>query len=201
VNIVANGTMTIDGSSLDASSTLVSIGGAETDGHFDVTGGAADDTLFGGQRSDVLVGGAGDDTLFGARGADILEGGAGADEYGLARPGGRGVNYDTFIAFDFQVDSIAVAFEVDAINVNVEEGELNVSSFEADLAAAVGNNQMGANNAVLFTPDEGDLAGRIFLIIDQNGNSGYQAGKDHVVELSDAEHLNALGTEDFVPAI
>lgn len=200
-NVAANSTLTIDGSALDASSVLVAICGAEMDGHFDLTGGAAGDTLFGGQKSDVLTGGAGDDRLFGAKGADVLEGGAGADEYGLARPG-AGSKFDTFIGFDAQnADTIAVAFDVDAVDATVNGGALSDASFDADLAAAIGNNQMAANHAVLFTPDAGDLAGRVFLIIDQNGNSGYQAGKDHVVELDSAEHLGALGAEDFVPAM
>jgi Ca2+-binding RTX toxin-like protein len=199
-NVAANSTMKIDGSALDASSTLVSIGGAESDGHFEITGGAAADTLFGGQKSDVLTGGGGDDTLFGAKGADVLEGGGGADEYGLARPG-SGSKFDTFIGFDAQVDTIAVAFGVDGVDATVNGGELNDASFEADLAAEIGNGQMAAHHAVLFVPDEGNLAGRVFLIIDQNGNSGYQAGKDHVVELDGAEHLGALGVEDFVPAM
>jgi Ca2+-binding RTX toxin-like protein len=200
-NIGRNETLTIDGSALDASSVLTSISLAELDGHLDVTGGAADDTLFGGQKSDVLTGGAGDDTLFGAKGADVLEGGAGADEYGLARPG-SGSKYDTFIGFDAQnADTIAVAFGVDGVDATVNGGELNDASFDADLAAAIGNGQMAAHHAVLFAPDDGDLAGRLFLIIDQNGNSGYQAGKDHVVELDSAEHLGALGVEDFVPAM
>jgi Ca2+-binding RTX toxin-like protein len=201
VNVAASSTMTIDGSALDASSTLVAIGGAETDGHFEMTGGAADDTLFGGQKSDVLIGGAGDDTLFGARGADVLQGGAGADEYGLARPG-SGSKFDTFIGFDAQnVDTIAVAFGVDGVDATVNGGELNDASFESDLAAAIGNGQMVAHHAVLFVPDEGDFAGSVFLIIDQNGNPGYEAGKDHVVKLDNAEHLGALDVDDFVPAM
>lgn len=201
-NVSRNETLTIDGSALDASSVLVSISGSEMDGHVDVTGGAAGDTLFGGQKSDVLTGGAGDDRLFGAKGADVLEGGAGDDEYGLARPGGAGSSHDTFIGFDAQAtDTIAVAIDVDDVDDEVNGGALSEASFDADLAAAIGNNQMGAHHAVLFTPDEGDLAGSVFLIIDQNGNSGYQVGKDHVVELVGAQHLNALGEEDFVPAM
>ena len=201
VNVGAGQTLVIDGSALNASSALISLSFAELDGHVEVTGGAADDQLFGGQKSDVLTGGAGDDTLFGAKGADVLEGGTGADEYGLARPG-SGSKFDTFIGFDAQdTDTIAVAFGVDGVDATVNGGELNNGSFEADLSAAIGNGQMAAHHAVLFVPDEGDLAGRIFLVIDQNGNSGYQAGKDHVVELESAEHLGALGVEDFVQSM
>jgi Ca2+-binding RTX toxin-like protein len=200
-NIGRNKTLVIDGSSLDASSVLIANCGGELDGSLDITGGAANDTLFGGQKADELTGGAGNDVLFGAKGADILKGGTGADEYGLARPGGSGANHDTFIGFDFQVDTIAVAFGVTGVDAQVNGGSLSGASFDADLAAAIGNNQMDAHHAVLFTPDAGDLAGHIFLVIDQNGNSGYQAGKDHVVELQNAQHLNDLGEEDFVPAM
>ena len=47
-------------------------------------------------------------------------------------------------------------------------------------------------------PGSGDLAGHVFLIIGQNANPGYQAGKDHVVELVNPTHLGGLDPTDFI---
>jgi hypothetical protein len=38
--------------------------------------------------------------------------------------------------------------------------------------------------AVLFKADAGDLAGKLFLIVDENGTAGYQAGQDYVIEMT-----------------
>lgn len=60
-------------------SRLTFNGSAETNGAFDVTGGAGADSITGGAGADVLRGGAGNDTLVGNAGNDVLEGGDGVD--------------------------------------------------------------------------------------------------------------------------
>ncbi|HZF96318.1 MAG TPA: M10 family metallopeptidase C-terminal domain-containing protein, partial [Allosphingosinicella sp.] len=62
----------VDGSGLGASESLSFDGSAETNGRFELTGGAAADTL---------RGGAGDDRIDGGAGADAMNGGAGNDIY------------------------------------------------------------------------------------------------------------------------
>jgi hypothetical protein len=42
---------------------------------------------------------------------------------------------------------------------------------------------LGAGRAGLFTPTAGDLAGTLFLVVDANGEAGYQAGEDFVFAL------------------
>ena len=57
--------------------------------------------------------------------------------------------------------------------------------------------QLHAGDAVLFTPDSGNLAGHTFLVIDFNGVAGYQAGADLVIQLESATHLNNLSIGNF----
>jgi len=53
-------------------------------------------------------------------------------------------------------------------------GTLSTASMTADLEGAV--TALGANQAVMFTANAGDLNGHTFLIVDANGTTGYQAG-------------------------
>ena len=39
---------------------------------------------------------------------------------------------------------------------------------------------------MLYSPDAGDLAGTLFLVVDGNGEAGYQAGEDFVFALPGA---------------
>lgn len=71
-NVGAGQTLTINTNGLTASETLRFNGSAETDGAFNVYGGAGGDTI---------VGGAGADTIYGNGGADSLTGGAGNDTF------------------------------------------------------------------------------------------------------------------------
>jgi hypothetical protein len=41
------------------------------------------------------------------------------------------------------------------------------------------------------------LKGHVFLIVDENGHAGYQAGQDYVFELKNAVDLNHLATTNF----
>ena len=42
---------------------------------------------------------------------------------------------------------------------------------------------LGAGQAALFTANAGTLSGHVFAVIDVNGQAGYQAGQDLVIEL------------------
>jgi len=71
--------LTVDGSALTGTNSLVLNGAAETSGFLNVLGGAGGDSLTGGGGHDILTGGAGNDTLTGNDGNDSLDGGAGND--------------------------------------------------------------------------------------------------------------------------
>ena len=62
------------------------------------------------------------------------------------------------------------------------QGSLSTASFDADLAAGM-SGMLGAGQAALFTANAGTLSGRVFAVIDVNGEAGYQSGQDLVIEL------------------
>jgi hypothetical protein len=80
----------------------------------------------------------------------------------------------------------------------VGSGRLSTGNFDSQLANAIGADELIGSHAVVFKPDDGNLAGHIFVIVDRNGTPGYQAGADHVFELVDPMHLGALSTANFI---
>jgi Ca2+-binding RTX toxin-like protein len=71
-NVAAGETLAVWGLKLASNETMSFNGGAETDGRFD---------LYGGAGNDVLTGGAGNDMIYGALRGDTLTGGAGNDTF------------------------------------------------------------------------------------------------------------------------
>ncbi len=62
----------------------------------------------------------------------------------------------------------------------------------------MGIGQLAAGHAVLFTPTSGDDAGHTFLIVDVNGDAGYQGGEDFVIDLHAAKHIGDIAIGDFI---
>jgi Ca2+-binding RTX toxin-like protein len=56
---------------------------------FEITAGAGDDRLYGGDLNDILIGNGGDDLLVGGGGVDILNGGGGFDRASISLSGGN----------------------------------------------------------------------------------------------------------------
>jgi VCBS repeat-containing protein len=71
-NVAAGGTLTVSGTLLTATETMVVDGSRETDGFLRLFGGAANDTLIGGANADLIQGGIGGDEIHGGGGADIF---------------------------------------------------------------------------------------------------------------------------------
>ena len=74
-NVASGATLTINAAALGAADTLTFNGAAENDGHFDIIGGAGDDTVTGGAQSDSF------DLTHG--GGDTAHGGGGNDTFTL----------------------------------------------------------------------------------------------------------------------
>lgn len=190
-DVAAGQRLVVEGITLAAGEVLYFDGRAETDGYFQVFGGAANDILFGGAGDDHLLGGAGNDVLDGGNGADRLRGGAGGDTI----TGGAGNDlfvyvaanessstlFDTLIGFDPSGDTIDLPGAVTGWTGNINGGHLTASNFDTLLAAAV-NAALQPNSAVLFTPNSGDYNGRMFAVIDANGDGDYTANLDFVIE-------------------
>jgi Ca2+-binding RTX toxin-like protein len=188
---VAHGqTLTVDGSGLGSGDSLVFHGNAESDGSFVLMGGAGNDTLVGGARGDTLDGGAG---------ADRLVGGSGADHFVYASASeSTGPGFDTIVGFDSRHDQIDLPGSVTGIDAAITTGQLTVANFNANLATAVNASDLAANHAVLFTASSGAYHGQTFLIVDMNGQAGYQAGADLVIHLASPTDLAHLGVGDFI---
>jgi hypothetical protein len=184
-NVAPGHSLTINGGPLGAGDSLDFNGSAETDGRF---------VLQGGQGADHFTGGAGNDILYGWEGADRLEGGGGADRflYGGASDS-TGAHYDTIVDFHFGEDVIDLPVTVTGLDQAVSHGSLSTASFDADLSAALGASALGAGHAILFTPDQGELSGQTFLVVDANGQAGYQAGEDYVIHLASAPPADLSG--------
>lgn len=166
-------------------------------------GGSGDDKIIGNRDANILTGNAGNDILHGREGADILNGGAGADYLTgglgadtyiyLQASDSTSVNFDTIRTLS-RIDKVQTWFQVTGVDHEVH-GALNSASFDSDLAAATGS--LEANHAEIFHATSGTDAGDYFLVIDANGQAGYQAGSDLVIKI-DHGHLHHLSVSDFV---
>jgi Ca2+-binding RTX toxin-like protein len=163
-------------------------------------GSANADMLTGDSRRNILSGRGGNDILNGGGGRDTLIGGAGADRYVLEDvTDSTGRRFDKIVGFDGAEDRIDLEGTVTGFAEAVSEGRLSRSSFDEDIEAAVGSAELGAGKAVIFTPDEGSFDGKIFLVVDANGEAGYQAGEDFVFQLArPAGDLDDLTAAIFV---
>jgi Ca2+-binding RTX toxin-like protein len=181
-------TLTVDGSALGSGNTLTFSGAAETNGIFNLIGGAGNDTL---------VGGAGADLITGGTGADTLTGGSGADHFiYTAVSDSTSSTYDTITDMNFSSDRIDITTAVTAIDTAVTSGSLSTASFDTDLASVLTSSKLGAGHAVLFTANGGTLSGQTFLVIDSNGTAGYQASQDIVIHLTGQS--GTLAISDFI---
>lgn len=161
---------------------------AETNGNYNIIGGQANDTI---------TTGAGADTMWGGLGADVLTGGLGADIYRYTSASeSTSTGYDRIVGFVSGTDRIDVVNTITGVDATVGAGALSTATFDTDLSAAIGSGQLGANHAVLFTPNAGTLAGTTFLIIDSDGVAGYSAGSDIVIQLTNPPA--SLVTGDFI---
>lgn len=189
--VAAGQTLTIAGSTLGAADVLTFNGVHETDGAFVINAGAGNDILHGGAGADRFVGGGGADTLTGGGGADVFAYGPASDSTGATR--------DHIVGFDAASNKIDLNFALSVVDAAVVTGSLSTATFDTDLAAAIGSAQLGVHHAVLFTPDAGTLSGKTFLVIEDNGAAGYQAGgHDLVVQLDSAVNMGSFGAANFV---
>ncbi len=191
--VAAGQTLTVNGLSLDAAHSLYFNGSAETNGAFNFLGGAGNDTLIGGKGNDVFNGGGG---------ADVMTWGGGGDQFYYSNVSdSTSTSHDTIHGFDALGDYFVMVGSMalpNAIDATVSTGKLTSGAFDTGLSQAVGVAQLHPHDAVLFTPTQGNLMGHTFLVIDENGVAGYQAGQDLVIDITGATNLLHLGTGNFI---
>ncbi|MBV8685162.1 MAG: M10 family metallopeptidase C-terminal domain-containing protein [Alphaproteobacteria bacterium] len=142
-NVAADKVLTVLGTTLLSDEVLVFNGRAETDGHFLIRGGAAGDTLVGGQQIDFLYGGAGNDQLYGQGGNDLLQGDFGADQL----RGGFGDDRFVYLSASDSTDQ-----GMDVI-LDLEPGHDRI-----DLSAIDADPELNGDQAFTFIGD-GDFSG------------------------------------------
>ena len=188
--VASGGTLIVSAMQLGALHGVSFDGSAERDGSF---------SFYGGAGADRFAGGEGDDLIYGLGGADRLSGGAGADRFGYtAASESTGSSFDTLLGFDFAEDRIDLPVEVKGFAAAIRSGTLSLQSFDKDLAAALTPAKLGAGQALFFTPDSGELAGKAFLVVDANGKAGYQAGEDFVIHFDSAPPADLSGAAFLV---
>ena len=189
-NVAAGKVLRIDTDLANETDHIIFDGSHETDGSFIVLGSAG---------PDVLTGGDGPDSFIGYGGADRLTGGSGPDSYNYPNvTDSISKRYDTIVGFDFaSVDTFDLPVAVAGINAKVHHGKLTTGRFDAQLASKIDGTHLFPHHAVIYTPNAGNLAGTIFLIVDQNGTPGYQANEDMVFALENPAHLSHLDKFDF----
>lgn len=161
-----------------------------------VIGGKAGDTLGGGAGADTLEGGKGADFITGDLGKDLLIGGIGADTFNYdAVAESTGPGRDTIDGFNALQDNFDVISTIAGVDTMVTMGALSQGTFNADLTTAL--TTLGAGHVVLFSPSSGGLHGKLFLIVDQDGTSGYDAGLDIVIQLTHASNISSLAAGNF----
>ncbi|HEY1630341.1 MAG TPA: calcium-binding protein [Rhizomicrobium sp.] len=170
---------------------------AETDGTIAatvnggrVTGSQGDDTMQGSAHSDAFTGGLGQDTLRCGTNVDTLVYAGVADS--------TGTSYDKVSSFDADRDffQIGHANAPTAFDAAVS-GTVNAATFDSDMQTVVGAGQLAAHHAALLTVTGGDQNGETFLVVDENGAAGYQAGQDYLIQLIGLQHAADLSTGNF----
>ena len=176
-NLITNDTLVASGQSLtifgvQVTTNIAFDGSNEHDGAF---------KFYGGSGSDNFIGSDGNDWIFGGGGGDLLTGGAGSDTFYYDDASqSTSVGYDKIFNFDDSSDTIDLPFAVTGFAAPAS-GNLSTASFDSDLSAAFSG--LTSHQAGMFTATGGDLNGHTFLVIDADGNAGYQAGSDYVIEI------------------
>jgi Ca2+-binding RTX toxin-like protein len=189
-NVGAGQLLTVLGGGLLSDETMVFNGSAESDGHFYIAGGAANDLLVGGLQGDSILGGAGNDQLFGLAGNDYIVGGAGAD----ALRGGTGSDRFVYLSTS---DSTALSMD-HIVDFEDHKDLIDLSGIDANttLGGDQGFSFIGSN---AFHNTAGELrayqsAGTWFVEGDVNGDGT----ADLVIQVT-TFNGHALASPDFLP--
>jgi hypothetical protein len=189
--VAAGQTLIVNGTELASGNTLDIDGAKVTAGTLDMKAGFGNATL---------EGGSGTNNLYVGGGIDEMTCGSASNNFYYGQFSNTGAtHYDTIFGFNALTDSFNLEFHSPlGVDSMITEGALSSQAFAADLAKALGPSQLHANDAVLFSPNSGNLAGHAFLVVDMNGIAGYQAASDMVVELTGATNLSQFGMADFI---
>lgn len=219
-NVASGQTLTVNASGATGTSTLVWNGAAETNGVFNVTGTANNDTLTGGFGNDTIIGGAGADRIAGASQAtggtaatggiqaDVFTGGAGVDTFVFS--GSTLANMATVssgtTAITRITDFVAGTDKIALVNGAAAQTSVVLATAQtittaADLTAvwagitAIGaSTSGGATNAVVVTVSGGAAAGTYLYVND--ATAAVNSATDMLINITGV--TGTLSASDFV---
>jgi Ca2+-binding RTX toxin-like protein len=202
--VASGASLRVHGEHLAADESLVFDGSAETNGAFDLTGGAGNDNLTGGSGNDTMDAAEGIDDLTGGLGADSLTGGTGIDRfhYGAVAESAS-TTHDVITGFNAADDFFDLHVAVAGYDGQVGSSiAINQATFDANLTVATAGAfalaPAGAHAIVFYTGAEGgDLDGHSFLIVDVNGDAAYTATLDYVIDITGGD-FTGLGVGNFI---
>jgi Ca2+-binding RTX toxin-like protein len=149
-------------------------------GNDTLKGGGGVDVMTGGAAKDILLGGAGNDTLTGGTGKDTLTGGGDADTFlYTAVAESKFANHDRVTDFHAGIDHFDFGFAV--TSVFKTHGKVSNAT---DLATLTQGHLAGDGHAALVTADKGTLKDHVFLIVNANGDTNYQASGDYCIDVT-----------------
>jgi hypothetical protein len=199
--VASGATLTVQAGSLLVGDSFTFNGSTVTGAKLVIYGGTGSNNITGSAGNDTIHAGSGTSFITGGGGADLIYAGAGADTFAYnAVSDSTGKSHDTIDGFNTATDKIDLLGSLSGVTVidtAVTGGTLGSLHFDTDLARYLGASQLQAHGAVLFTPTAGGFAGDTFLIIDENGVAGYQAGHDLVIELTHGVNLSSLSLSNF----
>ncbi len=198
--IAGHGTVISAGATLSISNTGTITGGIDFGDGNDVYDGALGvitGVLDAGGGDDTITTGGARDVISGGLGADVLDGNGGRDRFVYANAAeSSGGAHDTIFGFDARKDEFDLDIGVGGIDAAISTGTLRIAHFANDVRAALAGH-LGANHAILFTANAGDLAAHTVLVVDANGRGGFQVGRDYAIDLSDPGNLN-IHLDNFI---
>jgi Ca2+-binding RTX toxin-like protein len=182
----------ITAASLRANESLTFDGTAETDGAFNIRGGAGADVLASGAKADRLNGGAGDDQLFGLSGTDTLIGGLGTD---IMR-GGAGKDFFRFETTD--LSTVEDGREDKIVDFQKGNDKIDLSAIDAD-ETVDGNQAFSFVGDSDFSSTAGELrssavGGNMWLV---QGDTDGDGAADFAI-LVTVNNAQPLTTTDFI---
>ena len=98
----------------------------------------------------------------------------------------QSITFDTITDASFPNDRFDVQGTITGEDSAITAGTLDDTSqatFDLQLGIAMSGHLL-ARHFCLYTPNDGTLSGRTFLIVDQNILAGYQSGADLVIEIT-----------------
>jgi hypothetical protein len=169
-NVASGKLLAVDAGALGDAFKLNFNGSAETDGRFQLDGGAGEDTLKAGGGADLIAG-------YG--GADVLTGGGGADTFIFTDiTDSPYTTHDRITDFKAGTDKLQFDFKVTGIDTAVS-GSV---STDVDLAGLL-SGHLEAHHAILVDVTSGMLTGQKLLVVDGDGVDGFNAATDYVIDV------------------